>query len=231
MSGALFDFGSPLPSDALSRRCAEVLTTMAKGRGLAPGLSGSTVTFSMCEVVLRARIEARQNAPGRTVVSVAVDTAIAAQAGITVGSVGVGRDEADATETAIQEWSALVVPALLGAVALGDRASERYTIDGYIAYPGATGFRGAQIAWGSAEHERLLAALRRALPLPVPGRVRAITLTVMVESGQMPQGDVRFDGVVAPPLWAAVQLFDWPRAASGYIFKQFYLLAPMGERR
>ena len=60
MSGALFDFGSPLPSDALSRRCAEVLTTMAKGRGLAPGLSGSTVTFPMCEVVLRARIEARQ---------------------------------------------------------------------------------------------------------------------------------------------------------------------------
>lgn len=227
MSGGLFDFGSPLPSDALSRRCAEVLTTMAKARGLAPGVSGSTVSFPLCDVALRARVEARQNAPDRTVVSVAVDTAIAAQPGITVGSVGVGRNEADATETAIQEWGALVVPALVGAVALGDRASERYLIDGYIAYPGATGFRGAQPAWGSAEHERLLAALRRALPLPVPGFLRAITLTVMVESGQMPQGEVRFDGAVAPALWPAAQVFEWPRAASGYIFKQFYILAPV----
>lgn len=226
MSATLFDFGSPLPSDALSRRCAEVLTTMAKGRGLAPGLSGTTVSFPMCDVALRARIEARQNAPGRMVVSVAVDTAIAAQAGITVGSVGVGRDEADATETAIQEWGALVAPAVIGAVALGDRASERYDLDGYVAYPGATGFRGAAPAWGSNEHERLLAALRRALPLPVSGRLRALTLTVMIESGQMPQGEVRFDGVVAPSMWPAVQVFDWPRAASGYIFKQFYILAP-----
>lgn len=226
MSGALFDFGSPLPSDALSRRCAEVLTTMAKGRGLAPTLSGTSVQFPMCDVVLGARIEARQNAPGRMVVSVAVDTAIAAQAGITVGSVGVGRNEADATETAIQEWGALVAPAVIGAVALGDRASERYDVDGYVAYPGATGFRGAEPQWGSAEHERLLSALRRALPLPVQGRLRAITLTVMVESGQMPQGEVRFDGAVAPALWPAAQVFDWPRAASGYIFKQFYLLAP-----
>ncbi len=226
MSGALFDFGSPLPSDTLSRRCAEVLTTMAKGRGLAPTLSSTSVRFPLCEVVLRARIEARQNAPGRMVVSVAVDTAIAGQAGITVGSVGVGRDEADATETAIQEWGALVAPAVISAVALGERASERYDVDGYTAYPGATGFRGAQPAWGADEHGRLLAALRRALPLPVPGRLRAITLTVMVESGQMPQGEVRFDGAVAPALWPAAQVFDWPRAASGYIFKQFYLLAP-----
>ncbi len=226
MSATLFDFGSPLPSDSLSRRCAEVLTTMAKGRGIAPGLSGSTVSFPMCDVALRARIEARQNAPGRMVVSVAVDTAIAAQAGITVGSVGVGRDEADATETAIQEWGALVAPAVIGAVALGERASERYDLDGYVAYPGATGFRGAAPPWASAEHERLLTALRRGLPLPVSGRLRALTLTVMVESGQMPQGEVRFDGVVAPSLWPAAQVFDWPRSASGYIFKQFYLLAP-----
>ena len=55
MSGALFDFGSPLPSDTLSRRCAEVLTTMAKGRGLAPTLSSTSVQFPLCEVVLRAR--------------------------------------------------------------------------------------------------------------------------------------------------------------------------------
>lgn len=226
MSGALFDFGSPLPSDALSRRCAEVLTSMAKGRGLAPALSGTTVAFPMCNVALRARIEARQNAPGRVVVSVAVDTAIAAQAGLTVGSVGIGRDEAEATETAIQEWGALVVPAVIGAVALGERASERYSVDGYVAYPGATGFRGAEPAWGSAEHQLLLAGLRRALPMPVSGRLRALTLTVMVESGQVPQGEVRFDGVVAPSLWPAVQLFDWPHAASGYIFKQFYILAP-----
>jgi len=226
MSGALFDFGSPLPSDVLSRRCAEVLTMMAKGRGLAPGLSGTTVSFPTCDVALRARIEARQSGPGRMVVSVAVDTAIAAQAGITVGSVGIGRDEAEATETAIQEWGALVVPAVIGAVALGERASERYAVDGYVAYPGATGFRGAEPAWGSAEHQQLLAVLRRALPLPVSGRLRALTLTVMVESGQMPQGEIRFDGVVAPSLWPAVQLFDWPHAATGYIFKQFYLLAP-----
>ncbi len=226
MSASLFDFGSPLPSDTLSRRCAEVLTAMARGRGLAPTLSGPSVEFPTCTVALRARIEARQNAPGRMVVSVAVDTVIAAQAAITVGSVGVGRDEADATETAIQEWGALVAPAVIGAVALGDRASERYDLDGYVAYPGATGFRGAQPAWGSAEHQRLLAGLRRALPLPVAGRLRAITLTVMVESGQMPQGEVRFDGVIAPSLWPAAQVFDWPRAASGYIFKQFYLLAP-----
>ena len=223
---ALFDFGSPLPSDTLSRRCAEVLMATARAYGLSPALSGPSVEFPTCTVALQARIEARQKAPGRMVVSVAVDTAIAAQTPFTVGSVGVGRDEADATETAIQEWGALVAPAVIGAVALGDRASERHDLDGYVAYPGATGFRGAQPAWGSAEHQRLLAALRRALPLPVAGRLRALTLTVMVESGQMPQGEVRFDGVVAPSLWPAVQVFDWPRAASGYIFKQFYLLAP-----
>ncbi len=174
-----------------------------RGDGEQRGDTGSGGVDQPARQALRARIEARQNAPGRMVVSVAVDTAIAAQAGITVGSVGVGRNEADATETAIQEWGALVAPAVIGAVALGDRASERYDLDGYVAYPGATGFRGAAPPWASAEHERLLTALRRGLPLPVSGRLRALTLTVMVESGQMPQGEVRFDGVVAPSLWPA----------------------------
>ena len=188
MSAALFDFGSPMPSDTLSRRCAEVLTAVARARALSPDLSGTTVTFPLCSVVLRARLEARQQNAGRMVVSVAVEAAIADQPGILVGSVGIGRNEADATETAIQEWAAMVAPAIVGAVALGDRAAERYTVDGYVVYPGATGFRGAQPPWGSAEHLKLLGALRRALPVPVPGRLRAVTLTVMVETGQPPQG-------------------------------------------
>jgi len=193
-----FDFGSPLPSDDLSRRCAAVLTTMAKAGGLTPVVAGASVAFAEGTLTLRARVEARQPGQGRMVVSVAVESVVDGQPGVTVGSVGVGRGEADAVETAVQEWAALVGPALLGAVVQSERAHERYSLDGYVAYPGATGFRGEAPEWGAAEHQRLLAALRRGLPLPVPGRLRAVTLTVMVEPGQMPQGEVRFDGVVAP---------------------------------
>lgn len=219
-----FDFGAPIVSDELSRRCASVLASSARSRGLSPSVSGALVGFTHGAVALRARVEARQSGAGRQVVSVAVDTIVGNHPAMTVGSVGIGRDEPDAVETAIQEWGALVAPAVIGAVELGERAGERYAVDGYIAYPGATGFRGAAPAWGAAEHRRLLASLRRALPLPVAGTLRPLTLTVMVEPGQMPQGEVRFDGIVVPSLWPSVQLFDWPQSASGYIFKQFYIL-------
>lgn len=224
-----FDFGSPIASDELSRRCAAVLAWHANRRGLTTAVSGATVSLSTGEVTLRARVEARQKGDGRMVVSVAVESSIDGQPGVTVGSVGVGRNEAEAIETAVQEWGALVAPAVLGAVVTDRSDSERYVVDGYVAYPGATGFRGASPAWRAPEHQRLLTSLRRALPVPVPGRLRALTLTVMVEAGQPPQGEVRFDGVVAPMLWSTVQMFEWPPAKTGYIFKQFYMLAPEGQ--
>jgi len=127
----------------------------------------------------------------------------------------------------VQEWGALVGHALVRGISLRERSPERFTAGRFIVYPGATGFRGTMPPrWLPADHERLLAALERALPLSTSDTTHGLTLTVMVEPGQVPQGEVRFDGIPAHSLWLPVQGFDWPRAAAGYIFKQFYLLVP-----
>ncbi|HUR34430.1 MAG TPA: DUF6348 family protein [Vicinamibacterales bacterium] len=225
--GSAFQIASPVASDDLSQRCAAVLAALARASGLTVSVSGAEVAFPEGTVRLRARIEARQAGQGRALAGVAIEAAIDAHPGFAVGCVGVGRNDDDAVETAIQEWNQLVGQSLLRALVTREHSSERYTVGGFIAYPGAIGFRGqAPPLWSAADHVRLLGAFRSALPLPVPTVRHALIVTVVVEPGQMPQGEVRLDGAISSSLWLGAQGFDWPLAPSGYILKQFYILVP-----
>lgn len=222
-----FQVEPPSSSDELSVRCAAALASLARASGLTVSVRGAAVAFPDGLITLRARVEARQAGQGRALAGVAVESAVDGQIGFTVGSVGVGRDDADAVETAIQEWSQLVGQALIRAVVTRERSTERYAVGGFFAYPGATGFRGATPpSWSGADHERLLGALRSSLPAAASTLMHALMLTVVVEPGQVPQGEARLNGAISASLWLAAQGFAWPSSRSGYIFKQFYILVP-----
>jgi hypothetical protein len=213
-------------SEDLSRRCAEMVATLARASGVDVSASGAAVRIGRGTITFRARIEARQPGQGRMLVGVAIESAIDGHPGFEVGCVGIGQDEDGAVQTAIQEWSQLVGHALLGAVVTREQ-STRFAVGGYLAYAGASGFRGqAPPGWSAADHTRLLAAFQKALPAPIAGVMHAIVMTVVVEPGQMPQGEVRIDREISPSLWLVAQNFDWPASLSGYMFKQFYILVP-----
>jgi len=212
-------------ADDLSRRCAESLASTARAAGLTVSTAGAIVTFPLGSVALRARIEMRQPGDGRLLVAVAVETAVDTHPGFIVGVIGTGRTEGEALDTAVHEWVQMVGQAVLSAVVTRERA-ERYALGPFTVYPGATGFRGAQPpAWSAADHERLLGTLRPALPASASA-IHAVTITAMVEPGQMAQGEARLDGMPSTRLWDATRRFPWPTSASGYILKQFYLLVP-----
>lgn len=215
------------PSD-LAGRCATALAASARASNLEVRATGNRVIFEREEFELDVRIENEGRRASQWLVGIAVTVTSTSGGRLVAGSVGVGTDRTDALDTAVDEWVQLAGVAIVRGVVLKERSSERYELPGLVAYPGATGFRGAEeVAWSTNERARLLELLAPLLGHLDPGRLHSISLTLQIDANQAVGGDCRLDDTASPELLQAAKQFQWP--VGSYIFKQYYVVQVLGS--
>jgi hypothetical protein len=211
----------------LSERCAPVLVAMAKLVPTRPNISysGAEVSVAGRQVRLSARIENRKRAEKKFLVALAVDLFVdGVLQPLTVGSVGVGDSEEEAENTAIQEWAAYVGSALFASLVSDHDAG--LPINGFVAFPGLPGIRGAEVPLPEHIDKDLLEHLETLIPnlRSSRGELHSILIMVKVEQGRVAGGECRVDGVISTDAMTAIRSFRWPPTQDHYLFKQFYIL-------
>jgi hypothetical protein len=144
---------------------------------------------------------------------------------LVAGSVGVGASHAEAVETAVAEWVQLAGIAIVRALVLKERSSERYDLGGHIVYPGATGVRGpARPPWSAESQRQLIGRLVPAFKDLNPGELHSVSLAVVVNPGGPIEGECLVNGARSPAVLAAVAAYPWARLKTSYMFKQYYVV-------
>ena len=212
-------------SKDLPARCAAAFAELGRKSNIEASAAGARVKLAGVELELDARIENEGQRESQWIVGIAVTASSSSVGGsLHAGSVGVGTSRADALDTAIREWVEITGLAILRAVALKERSSGRFVLDGSVAYKGATGIRGpVQPAWSNEDDSRLLARVAPALLDLTAERLHSLSLSVLVDPVGEVQGDIRLDGAPSPVVLEAIKEFSWPRLKDRYIFKQYYV--------
>ena len=148
-----------------------------------------------------------------------------------VGTLGVGRDQSSAMQSAVSEWHLLAaapVLAALGATVDLRRTAPVQTVHSWTVFPGRVGIRGAmprELASGGAFYREILQALGEvARRWDKPGHFAlrsAFILCTRTPDSQEVQAAV--DGFVSEPLQAALAALEWPVGTETYLYKQLFV--------
>jgi hypothetical protein len=218
---------------------AEALTTV----GLKSHATGPRVSVGEHELVVDVEIEHAEVHDGKHILAAALSLSLDGRAmpAFTSGVIGVGRDAADARETALYEWLGQYGAPIAFAVAArefpdrktmpkGDTGAAAFYIplrvDGLLWFSSPVGLRGGSSAAETLTSDPFVLHLAETIASLVPREPGYHTLTVQVsvEASGVVDAGCRIDGAASPELMAIVAALDWPPGDSGYMYKQFFVL-------
>ena len=209
----------------LSDQHATALVALARELHIDATASGTRVTLAGAEVNLEARIEQEAQQGPQWLVGIAVTIGLPAGVNLTAGSIGVGTTRQDAIDTAVTEWGQLIGVAILKGVALKERSVGVIARNGFLLYPGATGFRGPEHpTLSDDQHARLVQLITPELAGLAAGRLHELSLAVAVKATGEVDGDCQLDGASSQSILNAVKTFSWPKLKTPYMFKRYYLV-------
>lgn len=211
----------------LSERCAQALVRVGKAAAATLTASGNQIRIGNKVVRLQAQIENDQRAESKSLIGLRVDIFVdEVLQPLTYGSVGLGDDREAAISTAVSEWAMAVGEAILGGlgVKIGENPEQIGTL---LVYRGPAGIRGSDsVIWSLENDRKLLRYLRASFQEleHTPGSLHSISLTLLITSDGVAEGECRIDGAVSPSLLKAARSFPWDRRGGQFVFKQFYVV-------
>jgi hypothetical protein len=209
----------------VAAKCASALATVARAEKVEATAVGRRVAFGGVELRIEARIDLEEQRDSKWISVVSVTTWSPVGVAFAAGSIGIDDSRAAALETAIQEWAQLYGTALVRGVVLKERASDRLELDGFVAYPGWTGFRNPENpTWSKDMHPKLLRLLLPSLTHLGSTRLHSIYIMLIVDADGSVKGECRLDDAVSPAILDAARKFPWPKPVKGYMFKQYYIV-------
>jgi hypothetical protein len=157
----------------------------------------------------------------------------------TSGVIGVGRDAADASETALYEWLGQYGAPIAFAVAArefperkamptGNTGAAAFYIplrvDGLLWFASPVGLRGGPSVAETLTSDPFVLHLSESIAslVPLDPGYHTLTVQVSVEGSELVDAGCRIDGVDAPELMRIVAALDWP--PGDYMYKQFFVL-------
>lgn len=153
-----------------------------------------------------------------------------------IGALGVGADCRAAMNAAIEEWFLLAgrpVLASLGASPTPPgRRAETLRLARWEGFAGRTAVRGTppkSLTPGGPLYRDLLELVARTVDRwePESDHLRSIFLMLSWAEGGI-EVQAAVDGILDDELGQAIGALEWPRTASAYLFKQFFVFRPRG---
>lgn len=142
----------------------------------------------------------------------------------TVGSIGIDDSEESAIDTAIEEWLGIFGTALSKML----QESKEVSIENFKIYSGLMGIRGEKPTtdWLNGSDKMSKKIITALLPtIKNEGKkMNSINLIVVVnEQGEI-NGECGLNNRVNEEIIELLKNLNWEKSATGYIFKQFYLV-------
>lgn len=154
-------------------------------------------------------------------IRIEVDTGGRSDFQYTFGSVGVGRSEREAKETALEEWAIQFVPTFCDSLL---RATTGLPLKNLLIYKSVTGIRGSVSKLRNDLDDDILRSLAPILEYVGVTGTMTIDLRLAVEPDGSISGDCRIWSKPNPQLVELLRGVDWPQTNEGYMFKKYFIV-------
>jgi hypothetical protein len=148
-----------------------------------------------------------------------------------LGTLGVGRDQKSAMQSAVNEWHLLAAAPVLSAlgapVELRRKAPEQ-KLESWTVFPGRVGIRGAmppELASGGTFYPLILhelAAVASQWEKPVRFTLRSAFI-LCTRSPESQEVQAAVDGFLSERLQAGLSALTWPTGGEMYLYKQLFV--------
>jgi hypothetical protein len=225
---------SPAPDAELSAKTAKILADAEKPAGVRPN-GPASVSVGKRTLTIQVAVEQSAVHEKDVVVGIGVHCLIDGQPAdaLTSGNVGLDVTREAALRKATHDWVAQAAAPIVKALSL-KKAPDTLRTGGFWVYPGLTSTRGDPPVFDAPDadrHERLLHEVEPELAKLIhdPSGLHALTVMMVIDGGAPASSECRVDGVRSERLCELAARVPWPRSATTYMLKQFYVLEPIAK--
>lgn len=203
----------------------EVNRLIRNGLGLSP--EASVTEFEGRKIYINTSIEHNLQEQGRFIIAALFEIAIDGKylSHLTSGAIGIGESFEDSKLTLLNEWVMQFGIPLVNYF----KGEKGFPFKDFTVYTGPTGFRGESpggwIGGTDKLHTTILETIGIDMVLNSTVSPVTITLTITVSETGKFDSECRLNGQVSKAISEKLKKVEWPTSKTGYMLKQFYLLA------